>query len=223
MSRPMVLAMLGLSLVASVPAHAAPRQAASCMLVRDAVGDTTSVAPNAVDRQLDITSADVAVDEREVVVVVRLDALEAADPTAPQGRTYEFDFTAKEQNFLFVASLLTGGSTFGVYISDQRVEENKSGARSATGIGPAQGTVDVAHRQLIMRAPLSVFAPHARLLSGTAVYHLAAFTYRANGTAAESVVAGHRPGAAASAGLGVDQAWGRSTTYRVGRPNCANR
>jgi hypothetical protein len=213
-----VAAVAGLVAAAAAPTSAwAGPVAPSCHLVKDATGDTNSAVPNDVDRELDITSADVAVTGDEVLVAVRLEHLAAADPTQMQGRTYEFDFTAKERNFIFTGSLLTGDSTFDVFISDQRMEEGQSGGRAATGIGAAVGVVDTVHKELRMRAPVSMFEPYAPLLRGTALYHLAAFTYRANGMATQQEGA---PQASVSGGLGVDQAWGRSATYRVGRPSC---
>lgn len=204
-------------LVAPVSALATGSTAPSCHLIKDPVGDTSSTVPNDVDRQLDITSADIAVTGDQVVVAVRLDHLGAADPTQPQGRTYEFDFTAKERNFIFSGSLLTGGDSFKVFISDQRIEEGQSGGRAATGIGAAVGVVDTVHNELRMRAPLSVFAPYAPLREGTALYYLAAFTYRANGMVAQQ---DGGPKISTAGGLGVDQAWGRSASYRVGRASC---
>jgi hypothetical protein len=135
-----------------------------------------------------------------------------------QGRTYEFDFTAKERNFIFMGSLLTGGSSFDVFISDQRLEEGQSGGRAATGIGSAVGVVDTVHNELRMHAPVSIFEPYAPLRKGTAIYYLAAFTYRANGMASEQE--GSPLQTSLSGGLGVDQAWGRSASYRVGRRSC---
>lgn len=209
------LAGLGLSGTA-VAAPAGP----ACQLIKDAVGDTYAPAPSQDDDRLDITSADVAVGPTDVVVVLRVKALTAPDPTSSRGQTYEFDFTAKERNFIVLGSLLTGGSSFGVYISDSRIEEGKPGARSATGIGPAKGTVDPGRREIRMVASRKIFDPYAPLTTGTSLYHLAAFTYSASGMTA-------RPGGEAppveisgSGGLGVDEAWGRQASYRVGRASC---
>jgi hypothetical protein len=205
-------------LVAPVSAWAGPGTPPSCNLIRDPAGDTSSEVPNDVDRELDITSADVAVIGDEVVVALRLTHLAAADPTEAQGRTYEFDFTAKERNFIVMGSLLTGASTFDVFISDQRLEEGKSGGRAGTGIGSAVGIVDTVRNELRMRAPVKIFEPYAPLRKGTALYDLSAFTYRANGMAMDKE--GVPVHTAFSGGLGVDQAWGRSASYRVGRTSC---
>ncbi|HVF04120.1 MAG TPA: hypothetical protein VNA20_04715 [Frankiaceae bacterium] len=204
------------------PADAAP-PAKACRLVRDAVGDTDSPMPDAdLDRQLDITSADVATGAKNLTVVLRLAALTAADPANPQGRVYEFDFTAVEKNFIVMGSLLPGGNSFSVFISETRLEENESGARAATGIGSAVGVVDVAKKEIRMTAPLSVFAPHAPIGRKTPLVHLAAFTYRANGYSAQPAheMLPVEVEITGDVGLGVDQAWGRMAYYRAGTPSC---
>lgn len=207
-------------LTAGSPAFAAPKPKPSCGLVKDAAGDTSSPAPDkALDAQLDITSADVATDSKNVTVVVRLSALTAADPANPQGRVYEFDFTAQEKNFIVMGSLLPGGNSFSVFISDTRFEEGKSGARAATGIGSATGVVDVAAKEVRMTAPLSVFDGYANLRGGT-LYYLSAWTYRANGMSAQPALEQGSVEITSSLGIGVDQAWGRKSYYRAGNPSC---
>lgn len=218
-SLPLVAAVAALA--AGAPAFAAPRPPGKvCGLVRDAAGDTSSPAPDkALDSQLDITSADVATDKKNVTVVLRLAALAAADPANPQGRVYEFDFTAAEKNFIVMGSLLPGGNSYSVFISDTRFEEGKGGARAATGIGSATGVVDVAAKELRITAPLSVFDPHANLRSGY-LYHLSAWTYRANGMSAQPALEQATIEVTTSFGIGVDQAWGRKSYYKAGAASC---
>ena len=217
-------ALAAASLLAVVPvtAHAAPARPATCKLIKDPVGDTGSPAPDAaLDAQLDITSADIATNSKNVTVVLRLAQLTAADPTNPQGRIYEFDFTAHEKNFIVMGSLLPGGNTFGVYISDSRFEEGKSGARAATGIGEATGYVDTVHKEVRITAPTSTWAKYAPLTKNTTIYYLVAFTYRANGLSAQSGGQGPLPVSVTGAfGLGVDEAWGRKAYYLAGNASC---
>ncbi len=223
MRRPLLCALTLALLGTPAVAEAAPKKPAkACGLIRDSAGDTYSpVSDQGLDTQLDITSADIATDKKNVTVVLRLSALTAADPANPQGRIYEFDFTAAEKNFIVLGSLLPGGNDFGVYISESRLEEGKSGARAATGIGSATGVVDVAAKEVRMTAPLSVFDPYADLRSGTA-YYLAAFTYRANGmsTQPSSETLPVQAQVTGSFGIGVDEAWGRKAYYRNGGPSC---
>jgi hypothetical protein len=204
-------------------ATAAPRRTMACRLITDAAGDTTeSVAPSdAFGSQLDILSADVATNTHNLTVVLRLPALTAADPANPQGRVYEFDFTAHEKNFIVMGSLLPGGDTFGVYLSDTRFEEGKSGARSAIGIGAAKGVVDVARKEVRMTAPLEIFAPHAPLSRNVVLYALSAFTYRAHGYSLQG--AGGTPSpvrVTLDVGLGADEAWGRKAYYQSQERSC---
>lgn len=205
-------------------ATAAPRRT-SCKLITDDTGDTSSPAPDAaLDAQLDITSADVATGSKYLTAVVRVDQLTNSDPANPQGRIYEFDFTAKEKNFILLGSLLPGGNTFEVYISDSRFEEGQGGARAATGIGEAMGFIDTKGKEIRITAPLSVFAPYAKLSRGVSLYAMVAFTYRAHGYS-------FQPGDQGSpvpvpvevttgVGLGVDQAWGHKAYYQAGTPSC---
>lgn len=210
------------TLAGPLPAFAGPPPATSCKLVKDDTGDTSSPAPDAaLDAQLDITSADVATNTRNLTVVLRLANLADADPANPQGRVYEFDFTAREKNFIVMGALLPGGNTFGVYISDSRFEEGKSGARAATGIGEATGVVDPARKEVRMTAPLEVFAPHAALERNVSLMHLVAFTYRANGYSLQSGQQVPVPvSITGDVGLGVDQAWGRKAYYRSQSKSC---
>lgn len=220
MRRTALLAVLAVAATGTPSFAAPPRPKPVCGLVRDASGDTRSPAPDrSLDAQLDVTSADVATDKKNVTVVLRLAALAAADPANPQGRVYEFDFTASEKNFIVMGSLLPGGNSFDVFISDTRFEEGQSGARAATGIGRATGVVDVAAKEVRMTAPLSVFDPHANLRAGT-IYYLSAWTYRANGMSAQPALEQATIEVTSSLGVGVDEAWGRKAYYRAGSPSC---
>jgi hypothetical protein len=219
MRRPL-LAALTAALLTPAAAYAAPAKPV-CLLIRDAVGDTSSpVADSTLDSQLDITSADVATNGKVLTTVLRLNTLTADDAANPQGRIYEFDFTAQEKNFIVMASLLPGGNDWSVFISASRLEENQSGARAATGIGQGTGIVDTFNKEVRVTVPLSVFKPYANLTSGTD-YYLSAFTYRANGESLQRGVEGG-PGvqATSSFGIGVDQAWGRKAYYRNGAKSC---
>lgn len=214
-----ILGIVGALLVQGA-ASAGPKSPKSCQLIKDPSGDTNAPVPEASDSNLDITSADVAVGRDRVVVVLRVAALSMPDPSSSRGQTYEFDFTAKERNFIFLGSLLTGGSNFGVYISDSRLEEGKSGGRAATGIGPASGNVDPARKEIRMVADRTLFDPYGALTEGTSLNYLAAFTYRASGATTPAGEGSPPVKLAGSGGIGVDEAWGRSASYRAGKPSC---
>ncbi|HEX8001207.1 MAG TPA: hypothetical protein VF519_00765 [Mycobacteriales bacterium] len=221
MRRSLVLLAALCAVTSAAPAVAAPRPAKrACGLVQDPKGDTSSPMPDReLDAQLDVLSADVATDTKNVTVVLRLANLTAADPANPQGRVYEFDFTAAEKNFIVLGNLLPGGNSFAVFRSDTRFEEGKGGARAATGIGEATGVVDTVAKEVRMTAPLSVFDPYANLRGGT-LYYLSAWTYRANGMSFQPALEQSRIEVTTSLGIGVDEAWGRKSYYRAGAPSC---
>jgi hypothetical protein len=207
------------ALAAPAAAQAAPHKPAarSCHLVTDPSGDTDSVGPGD-DSQLDLLGGDFAMNRTTLTVVIHVTALTAEDITEPAGRIYEYDFTANGKNFIAMASLLPGGSEFQAFISDQRIEQGKSGGRAATGIGSMTGTLDLQPHEVRMSAPLSIFTKYASF-SQTNVDHFAAFTYRANGESLSGTQVGKVIDVSGSAGVGVDQAWS-SKTYRPYAPSC---
>jgi hypothetical protein len=194
--------------------HASAR---SCHLVTDPSGDTESVGPDD-DSQLDILGGDFAMNRSTLTVVVKVTALTAEDITEPAGRIYEYDFTANGKNFIAMASLLPGGSEFQAFISDQRIEQGKSGARAATGIGTMTGTLDLQAHEVRMSAPLSVFTRYASF-SQTNVDHFAAFTYRAHGESLSGTQVGKVVDVSGSTGITVDEAWSKKV-YRPYAPSC---
>jgi hypothetical protein len=211
---------------AGVPAAASPHHS-TCNLVRDVAGDVSppvtsdlTTGPDDRDDQLDLLSADIAVDSKAVTVVLRLKALQPADPSSLAGRTYQFDFSVKEQSFFFLGSLLTGGNSFALWRTDQGVQPGDSVDRGGTAFGPATGTVDVRKREIRMTTPLSTFDSTARLTPGTALYSLAAATARSRGVSPDP------PGPLYSPGdvwhrVNADTGWAdKGTSYRVGQSSC---
>jgi hypothetical protein len=197
---------------ATHPAHQKPY----CHLLADPKGDTQSVGPDD-DTQLDIVGGDFAMNRSKLTVVIRVPALTAQDLTEPAGRVYEYDFTANGRNFIAMASLLPGGSEFQAFVSGQRIEQGKSGARAATGIGAMTGTLDLQAHEVRMSAPLSVFTPYASF-NQTNVDHFASFTYRAHGESLSGTQVGKVVDVSSSTGVDVDQAWS-SKVYRPYAPS----
>lgn len=196
-------------------AHRAP--AKSCHLVTDPPGDTQSVGVDD-DSQLDILDGDFAMNRTKLTVVIKVKTLTAEDLTNPAGRIYEYDFTANGKNFIAMASLLPGGDEYEAFISDQRLEQGKSGARAATGIGQMTGVLDLQAHEVRMTAPLSVFTPYASF-SQTNVDHFATFTYRAHGESLSGTDVGKVVDISSSVGVGVDDAWS-NRVYRPYAPSC---
>ena len=218
----MLAATAALAALAGAPAaqaagHPAHPAHPSCRLVTDPQGDTQSVGPDD-DSQLDILDGDFAMNHSTLTVVVKVAALTAEDLTEPAGRIYEYDFTANGKNFIAMASLLPGGSEFEAFISDQRIEQGKSGARAATGIGSMTGVLDLQAHEVRMSAPLSIFTKYASF-NQTNVDHFATFTYRAHGESLSGTQVGQVVDISSSVGVGVDQAWS-GKTYRPYAPSC---
>lgn len=200
---------------AEATTHSAPVK--SCRLVTDPAGDTQSVGPDDAS-QLDILDGDFAMNRQKLTVVIKVKTLTAEDLTNPAGRIYEYDFTANGKNFIAMASLLPGGSEFEAFISDQRLEQGKSGARAATGIGAMTGVLDLQAHEVRMSAPLSIFTKYASF-SQTNVDHFATFTYRAHGESLSGTDVGKVVDISSSVGVGVDEAWSNKT-YRPYAPSC---
>jgi hypothetical protein len=190
----------------SAAAAAAPSPGPYCLVLTDGHGDTSDATPGNSDSQLDIVGGYFQASRKQVVTVLKLSALTAEDVTNPAGRIYEFDFSVGSQNFFTMGQLLTGGTEFDAFISDQRLEENQSGARAGTGIGEMTGRVDLKHHEVRLSAPLSMFAKYAKF-DQTNVKYFTAFTYKANGESLSGTQVGHVVDVSSSVGIGVDEAW----------------
>jgi len=210
-----LVALVGSTAAEATTRHPAP--AKSCRLVTDPPGDAQSVGPDD-SSQLDILDGDFAMNRQKLTVVIKVKTLTAEDLTNPAGRIYEYDFTANGKNFIAMASLLPGGSEFQAFISDQRLEQGKSGARAATGIGTMTGVLDLQAHEVRMSAPLSIFTPYASF-NQTNVDHFATFTYRAHGESLSGTDVGKVVDISSSVGVGVDDAWS-SKIYRPYAPSC---
>lgn len=218
--RTLIALTLVAGLAAPLAAWAVPQRTAtrlSCNLLRDPAGDTDSAVPDN-DSQLDLRSGDIVTGQRDLTAVIRLQALTAEDVTEPAGRVWEFDFTANGKNFILMAALLPGGSEFQAYVSDQRIEQGKSGARAATGIGELRGTIDLKNRSVWLTGPLSIFKKYASLTQ-TYFNHLAMFSYRAHGESLKALPTGEVVDVSSSFGIGVDQTWSKRH-YAPGAPSC---
>jgi hypothetical protein len=115
--RPLLAATLGLVLVGSgVVASASAKSAAPvCNLLTDAKGDGAGFVDSSAG--LDIVTADVASDAKNVTAVVRLAAAppSAGDPNAPEGASYYVEWTAKDAAnpvFLTAGSDATGAFSY---------------------------------------------------------------------------------------------------------------
>ena len=207
-----VLAGLAVPMAAS-----AARQHETCNLVTDPTGDTQGPTPDD-PQQLDLTGGDIAANDHELTVVIRLAALAGEQPTDTAGRIYDFYFTVGTTDFLAQARLLTGGDDFEAFKGDvQEDAAGGGGASSYSGIGAMAGIVDTAHKQIRMSAPLSVFTPFARF-DNAPMKDLGAGAFWARGVGTPSS-SGPVTVGGPSVGVSADFADSHKTTY-LDWPSC---
>lgn len=205
-------------LCAAAPAVAHSPQPA-CQQLRDAKGDVQPAAgidavpvQDARDAELDIVSADIAADSKNVTTVIRLSSLTPPDPNDPNGLMYYFYFTAQEQTFWLSASILIGGTNYEAWAEDRRADAGDSSAQSGSALGTATGSLDLRRHEVRITAPLSLFEPKAHLTTGTSFYKLQAWSWRSNGISSNDSFAG--------TGESADVAHDDKVSYRVGQPSC---
>lgn len=152
----------------------------TCHLITDPTGDTQGPSPDNL-HQLDLTGADIAANDQELTVVIRLASLTDEQSTDVAGRIYDFFFTVGAASFDAQARLLTGGDDFNAYVADaQEDAAGNGGASSYSGIGTMTGIVDSRHKEIRMSAPLSVFTAYAHF-DNAPMKDLAVATYWARG------------------------------------------
>jgi hypothetical protein len=171
----------------SPAALAAPR---ACRLVTDPAGDgrltgntSTPYTDDVYDStDLDILSADVATDAKNVTAVVRLKTLRENDPDAPTGRSWDVSFVTGEQRYVLRADVAPDGQSGIVFREQGRTTYSGNGAATAEGIGKAKVVLDYARAEVRMTAPLSRFAPYTPIVRGHALKDLSVWSYHHAGT-----------------------------------------
>jgi len=206
-----------LTLLGPATAHSAPRRPA-CHLITDPQGDTEVLTPDNQQR-LDIVSADVAANSRQLTAVIRLPALTGEDPTELAGRIYEFDFTAGPASFMLGAYLMYGGAHFEAYLTDQPVQNAQASAQSGTAIGRITGVIDTRRKEIRMSAPLSLFTQNGAKLGNAPIDHLGAMTFWARGTGSMASAGPVDSYGGPAVGSSVDIATSDKSIY-VGFPSC---
>jgi len=197
-------------------AWSAPLHHYSCNLITDKTGDTQGPTPDDT-HQLDLTGADIAANDHELTVVIRLASLNDEQPTDVAGRLYDFFFTVGSTGFLAQARLLTGGDDFWAYKADAQEDAGGGGASSYSGIGTMDGIVDTKHQEIRMSAPLSVFTAYAHF-DNAPMKDLAAWTYWARGIGTPPGTGPASVGGP-SVGISADDAESNKTTY-LDWPSC---
>jgi hypothetical protein len=140
-----VLAVVGSGLSANAATKKAkPKPKPVCNLVTDKKGDAdASQLGSNEDQALDIVSADVATDAKNITAVIRVAKLANPDSMSPLGNYYSFQFTG----------------------SSQQVGHNMYVQIEPTGVvwqgGSGTGVIDAAHNEIRMTLPLSYFGSGA--------------------------------------------------------------
>ena len=153
------LVCLGLLLAVTIPASAQADSTTNCPFMQDAAGDQTALpgytsqpdtTPGAAS--LDLRSADITADSKNLSAVVRVINLRDADPVYV-GHVYDFTFSTESTQFNLSADLSSDGNDFTI----------SSGAASPTGsatslsvIGPITGIVDAHRNEIRMIVPRSL-------------------------------------------------------------------
>ncbi|MDT7572815.1 MAG: hypothetical protein QOE05_2989, partial [Actinomycetota bacterium] len=163
---------------------------------------------------LDIVSADIATDAKNLTAVVRLSTLHETDPESPTGRMWELFFVVGEQRYVISSRVVFDKHDGYVYRETTRHEEGGNGASSAAGIGEAKVVLDYARAEVRATAPLSYFTPYTPIYKGAPITHLEAWSYHFDGVGGDryelpnDLVVDYGSG---GAGDSVDSA--RSTKY----------
>ena len=193
-------ALAGAALAAPKPAPAKP----VCNLVVDDKGDTFLLRNQEVpgvygpqEDALDIVSADLASDAKRITAVIRVAKL-AREIATGRGTGYELQFLGDGDNTLYLsASIFEGDETFSVGFRDPA-------ANTATSLGTASGTFDLAKSEVRITAPVSAFAGQGSGVKPGKVLTLGTVTASRN-LVAVNVFADVNTGGA---------------TYKTGTPSC---
>lgn len=186
LARPALAIALAGSVAGVGVAHAAakpkPKPKPICQFLKDAVGDgnghdTAGISPfpiNGINSPvpmpavaggpstdaLDITSADIAGDKKNLTVVIRTKKLAAKDTSAPTGMRWALGFTAEETVFTLAAHTDPTGK---ISFDAAHYDPIKGGLLYGGG---ATGTFDTAKSEIHITVPTSLLATEATIKPG---------------------------------------------------------
>lgn len=202
-TRPAALLALSAAVLSAGVASAATKKPAPkpvCNLVVDDAGDASVLGPDPSDSTLDILSADLASDAKNVTAVLRVKSLSGSSAAAT-GRNYYVQFTTASAKNPIYFSYET--SPLGSFFSWGDLEPGAGGVDSYTGKGDAIGTIDKAKNEIHLTVPVKELSLLANLRPGVKVTSISA-----NTTAAFVVLVST-----------VDEAEG-TKAYIAGAPSC---
>ena len=215
-----VAALLGMTLtLLGGPALAAPKRA--CNLVTDPAGDGGmwgQVPPGtpAYPTSLDILSADIATDAKNLTAVIRVAELQSMETGSPGGIGFSFNVTVDKNRFSLSASRDTGSDP--LFTLSGRLEyvgDENNGAASYGMLGLIDGVFDEDRSEIRMTAPLKLFSPAAKISRGDRFNDLRLWSHYTVGFASDTD--NRRPHG--GVGHSADRAESKAT-YAAGSPSC---
>ena len=209
----MIRGAVGAAVVLATALTAAPSaSAAVCNLVTDARGDQTLVSGLPIvpvpGGDLDILSADVAVDATHVVGAVRLASLQRVDPLAPGGRQYEVTFTNGGVEYTLTGTVALNSSS-------------ASGSSTGGSAFPATMFVDDTRAEVRIQVKIRDIRPKGPAWSRGVLTGISAHTRWYAGIGGGQMGAASASGSWGALGTGfvADEA-STGRTYRIGTPTC---
>ena len=217
LTRPAIAVALGTALIVTGSAQAKVKPKPPkpvCNLLTDAPGDAALIGPPAPDPSndaLDILSADVAADAKNVTAVIRVKKLAKTAPTfAPTGIQWRVGFTADDVVF----SMAAHTNALGTEVYDASYKTTVGGSLYSGGV---TGQFDLAKNEIHITAPTSLFSAQATIKPGKVLSALTANTYI--DVVVPDATGKFGGGTFASDGLGIDSGTS-DKTYKVGTLSC---
>ncbi len=194
---------------ATAPATAAPGR--SCQLVKDESGDAGLFGGVVThDASLDIVSADIAADAKNLTVVIRVAKLATQSPPLPYGGSWSFHFATPEAAFILDAGQRLDGDQFELNHYTSEYTGDTSTSFLYEPVGSVNGTFDTTANEIRMTAPLAMFAPFDRLNHGSVLSKLLVISWPEWGFGEDAIAGGQ-----------ADEAGGGGrASYRVGESSC---
>lgn len=161
-------------------ASAAPQPKPVCQIVKDGKGDAKyNNVPG--DGSVDITSADVASDGKNITGVVRVDKLTHPNPQAPFGQAWFVKFSVKgAPEILFLSARAYPHATTFVY--GYTAPDPNTGINTSYTLGEAKGMLDMAKNEVRFWVDAAGFkTAKANIVKGTKLSGVGADTWRIAG------------------------------------------
>lgn len=209
LTRAAIAVTLGVSALAAGHASAATKAKPVCNLITDDAGDANLIGPDPNHDALDILSADLATDKKNVTAVIRVKKLATTDPTiAPTGMRWQLSFTQDGE----IIALAAHASATGVitYDGSYKTTAEKTGHIYTGGF---TGTFDATANEIHITAPVSLLSGQATLKPGTMLSDLAADAY------SDVSVQVPQAGVGAADAIPIDTATS-AKPYAAGTPSC---